>query len=95
MKYTEIPKLKDRTMFEKILFALQIILSISVIITASLELTNTWSLAKDISQPLLGSMFFVVFLEYRKYNKLQSYFSLAVSIFIVFIFVVDYCNILR
>ncbi|MBZ0312423.1 hypothetical protein K7185_08050 [Clostridium butyricum] len=88
MKYTELPKVKYRAMFEKILFVLRIILSISVITTASLELTNILNSTNNISQPLLGCMFFVMFLEYRNYNKLQSCLSLATSIFLFFVWII-------
>ncbi|MDU5723817.1 hypothetical protein [Clostridium butyricum] len=94
MKYTELPKLEDRTMYEKMLFVFRIILSIAVIITAIVEITNLLNWVKNVSQLLLGGMFFVMFLEYRKYNTLQACLSLVISIFIISIFVIDYYNIL-
>ena len=94
MKSDEIPNLENRTTFEKILFAFKVTLSISVIITGILELTNTLKLVNNLSQFLLGCMFFVMFLEHRKYNMLQSCLSLLTTIFIISIFVIDYYNIL-
>lgn len=94
MKHTKLPNLSDRTIFEKMLFVLQIIICVLVIIAAILELTNVWNSANEVSQPLLGCMFFVLFLEYRKYNTIQAYFSLVISIIIISIFILEFCNIL-
>lgn len=83
MKFNNLPKLNERTKFEKILFIVQIVLSILVIITALFEIINIFTFAKGVSQILLACMFFVMFLEYRNYNTFQSYLSLAVSAVII------------
>lgn len=90
MKNTELPKLKDRTTFEKILFGFRIILSISVITTATLQLANILNWKNNVSQILIGFMFFVMFLEYRKHNTLLAYLNLGTSIFSISVFMICY-----
>ena len=82
MYSTKLPKLEDRTIFEKIVFVLEIILSIAVIILSILDLADVLSISNIILNFLLGSTFFLKFIECKKHNKVQAYLSLVTSLFI-------------
>lgn len=86
MASTKHSKVEYKTTFEKILFVLQIILSIAVIILSSLELSDILTLVDGITEILMAGIFFIIFIQYRKYNKLKSYLSLAISLFLFLIF---------
>lgn len=82
MDSTKLPKLEDRTIFEKIVFVLEIILSIAVIILSILDLADVLTITNVITNFLLGSIFFLKFIECKKYNRVQAYLSLVTSLFI-------------
>lgn len=78
----QMPKWKERSIFEKGLTVLGLILSISVIILSVLSLAGTWQGTINIVEPLLGLLMLIQTLQFWKYNKTVAIFSLFVALFI-------------
>lgn len=79
----EMPKWKEKSKFEKGLTLFSLILSISVIILATLSLVSNWQDAINITEPLLGLLMLIQTLQFWKYNKAVAIFSLIAAIFIL------------
>lgn len=84
----EIPKWKEKSTYEKGLLALSLTLSFFVILFATLDLTGRWQGAINITEPLLGLVMFIQALQFWKYNKLVSIFSLIASLFVLVVLMV-------
>ena len=76
-KWKEVFTLKDR-----ILIILQFVISIAVIVLASLQLTGKWESAINVFEPLLGVLMIINGLSAYKFNKIVAYFCFGVGIFI-------------
>lgn len=83
-------KWKDIELKVRILFVLQIVVSLALIVLASLQLTGKWEGAINVFEPLLGVMMIInglcaSKLSVSKFNKIVAYFSYGVAIFIFMI----------
>lgn len=77
-------KLKDwnkKTIFSKILTIFGLIISITIIILALMQIFNVWDKAINVFEPLLGVLMLIQAIENWKTNRLTAYLSLFVAIF--------------
>lgn len=78
-------KLKDwnkKTLPFKILTILGLIISITIIALAFMQIFNVWDKAINVFEPLLGILMIIQAIENWKTNRSTAYFSLFVAIFI-------------
>lgn len=78
-------KLKDwnkKTLPFKILTILGLIISITIIALAIMQIFNVWDKAINVFEPLLGILMIIQAIENWKTNRSTAYFSLFVAIFI-------------
>lgn len=77
-------KLKDwnkKTIFSKILTILRLIISITIIFLALMQIFNVWDKAINVFEPLLGVLMLIQAIENWKTNRSTAYFLLFVAIF--------------
>lgn len=79
----EIPKWKEKSSYEKGLIVLNMTLSFLVILFAIMYLTGKWKDAINIIEPLLGLVMLTQTLQFWKYNRFISIFSLITSLLIL------------
>lgn len=79
-----LPLWKDRSKAQKVLFVLQIFLSVVIIILVLIQIFSKFSML-NIIEPIFGLTMFLLFLQNKKYNKVISYTYLGVSIFVFII----------
>lgn len=72
----------QKTLPFKILTLIGVIISITVVILAFMQIFNVWDKAINIFEPLLGVLMLIQTIENWKTNKSIAYFSLFVAIFI-------------
>lgn len=77
----QIPTWNERSLYEKSLLVSSMILSVPAVLFSVLYLTGLWQDGMHIVQPLLGLMMIVQALQFWKYNKIVSIFSLAAVFF--------------
>lgn len=78
-------KLKDwnkKTLPFKTLTILGLIISITIIALAFMQIFNVWDKAINVFEPLLGILMIIQAIENWKTNRSTAYFSLFVAIFI-------------
>ena len=78
---------KEKTPYMKVLAIIGTIVSIVIIVFASLQLFNVYDKADYIFMPALGVLMFIQGLQYWKSNKGTAIFSFITGIFIFIIFV--------
>ena len=83
MKNNKLPLWKEKSTFEKVLSVIGIIISMTIVILATLGFIGVWENAIDVVEPLIGVMMLIQTLQYRKYDKKIAIFSGAVAIFIL------------
>ena len=84
-------KLKDwnkKTIPFKILTIFGLIISISIIVLALMQIFNIWDKAINVFEPLLGVLMIIQAIENWKTNRLTAYFSLFVAIFIFLVAII-------
>ena len=69
----------EKSILDKILQIVQILLSAAVIVLCVLQMTGVWSGAIHIIEPLMAVVMLIMSWQYRTYNKLMSMFCLAVA----------------
>lgn len=77
-------KLKDwnkKTIFSKILTILRLIISITIIFLALMQIFNVWDKAINVFEPLLGVLMLIQAIKNWKTNRSTAYFLLFVAIF--------------
>jgi len=79
----EMPKWKEKSSYEKGLIVLSMTLSFLVILFAIMYLTGKWKGAINIIEPLLGLVMLIQALQFWKYNRFISIFSLITSLLIL------------
>lgn len=83
------PKLKENwneiTPAGKVLFLLRMLLGITVVVLAVLQLTNVFPNADDIYMPAMGVLMFLQAAQVWKTQRPIAIFSLLVGLFIAFI----------
>ncbi|MFA9379389.1 MAG: hypothetical protein ACERKZ_21985 [Lachnotalea sp.] len=72
----------NKTVTEKIFYALQILVTIFIIFVGSLQIFDVWDKAINVLELLLGVEMILMFLQYRKYSKVTAYTFLGVAILI-------------
>ena len=77
----QIPTWNEKSTYEKSLLVLSMILSVPAVLFSFLYLTALWQDGMYIVQPLVGLMMIVQALQFWKYNKIVSIFSLAAVFF--------------
>ena len=87
MKSDNLPLWKEKSIFQKLLSVIKIIILINIIILSLLRIKDVWENAQDVVQPLLGTMCLIQALEYRKYNKKIAIFSMLVAVFIFSLYI--------
>lgn len=77
---------------EKIMFALRLLCSISIIVLAVMQILDIWNKAIYIFEPLLGVLMLIQTIENWKKNRKVAIISLlaAIFIFLVTIFILVY-----
>lgn len=84
-------KLKDwnkKATFSKILTILGLIISITVIVLALMQIFNVWDKAINVFEPLLGVLMLIQAIENWKTNRSTAYFSLFVAIFMFIVSII-------
>lgn len=84
-------KLKDwdkKTIPFKILSIIGLIISITIIVLAILQIFNVWDKAINVFEPLLGVLMIIQAIENWKTNKSTAYFSLFVALFIFIVAII-------
>jgi len=81
----EMPKWKEKSTYEKGLLVLSLTLSFLVILFATLYLTGRWQGAINMTEPLLGLVMFIQALQFWKYNRITSIFSLIAALFVLMV----------
>jgi len=84
----EMPKWKEKSTYEKGLLVLSLTLSVLVILFATMYLTGRWQGAINMTEPLLGLVMFIQALQFWKYNRFTSIFSLIAGLLILVVFMV-------
>lgn len=74
-----------KTLLSKILTIIGLIISLAIIILASLQIFNVWANAIYVYEPLMGILMLIQAIENWKENKSVAYFSLFTAIFIFFV----------
>lgn len=77
----QMPTWKEKSPYEKSLLVLSMILSVFVVLFATLSLIGRWKGGMYIVQPLLGVVMLIQALQFWKYNRLVSIFSLFAVFF--------------
>ncbi|MBN7772320.1 hypothetical protein [Clostridium aminobutyricum] len=80
MEIKKIPKWEEKSIVEKQLAVLGLILSIAVIILAALSLTDGWQGTINVVELLLGLLMLVQTLQFWKYNKAIAIITLIAAI---------------
>lgn len=73
---------KQKTIFMKILTIVGIIISITIVILAFMQIFNVWHRAIYLMEPLLGVLMLIQTIENWKTNKVSAYCSLGAAIFV-------------
>lgn len=84
-------KLKDwnkKTTSSKILTILGLIISITIIVLALMQIFNICSKAINVFEPLLGVLMLIQAIENWKTNRSAAYFSLFVAIFMFIVSII-------
>lgn len=84
-------KLKDwnkKTIPFKILTIFGLIISVTIIVLALMQIFNIWDKAINVFEPLLGVLMIIQTIENWKTNRLIAYFSLFVAIFIFLVAII-------
>lgn len=83
--------LKDwnkKTVPFKILTIVGLIISVTIIVLAFIQIFNVWDKAFNVFEPLLGVLMIIQAIENWKANKSIAYFSLFVAIFIFIVAII-------
>ncbi len=72
-----------KTLFEKVISIVGVIISITIIILAFLQIFNVWRNSIYVYEPLLGILMLIQAVQNWKKNKTVAYISLFASIFIL------------
>ena len=83
-----IERWKEKTVFLKILEIVGIVISISIIVLAFMQLLNIWDKAINVFEPLLGVLMIIQAIENWNINRKMSYSSLFVAIFIFIVAII-------
>lgn len=84
-------KLKDwnkKTISSKILTIFGLIISITIIVLALMQIFNVWDKAINVFEPLLGVLMLIQAIENWKTNRSTAYFSLFVAIFLFIVSII-------
>jgi hypothetical protein len=79
-------KLKDwkqKSLTSKIFTVIGLIISITIVILALLQIFNVWDKAINIFEPLLGLLMLIQAIENWNTNRSVAYFSLFAAIFVL------------
>ena len=76
------PSWNEKSILDKILQIVQILLSAAVIVLCVLQMTGVWSGAIHIIEPLMAVVMLIMSWQYRTYYKLMSMFCLGVAVFV-------------
>ncbi|MBN7772305.1 hypothetical protein [Clostridium aminobutyricum] len=86
----QMPTWNEKSTYEKSLLVVSLILSVPAVLFFILYLTGRWQGGMNIVQPLLGLMMFVQALQFWKYNRLVSIFSLFAAFFTLIALMIVY-----
>lgn len=84
-------KLKDwnkKTTPFKILTILGLIISLTIIVLAFMQIFNIWDKAINVFEPLLGALMIIQAIENWQTNRSTAYFSLFVAIFMFIVAII-------
>ena len=84
-------KIKDwnkKTIPFKILTIFGLIISITIVVLALMQIFNVWDKAINVFEPLLGVLMIIQAIENWKTNRATAYFSLFVAIFIFIVAII-------
>ena len=84
-------KLKDwnkKTIPFKILTIFGLIISITIVVLALMQIFNVWDKAINVFEPLLGVLMIIQAIENWKTNRTTAYLSLFVAIFIFIVAII-------
>ena len=84
-------KIKDwdkKTIPFKILTIFGLIISITIIVLALMQIFNIWDKAINVFEPLLGVLMIIQAIENWKTSRATAYFSLFVAIFIFLVAII-------
>ena len=84
-------KIKDwnkKTIPFKILTIFGLIISVTIVVLALMQIFNVWDKAINVFEPLLGVLMIIQTIENWKTNRLTAYFSLFVAIFIFIVAII-------
>ena len=84
-------KLKDwdkKTIPFKILTIFGLIISVTIVVLALMQIFNIWDNAINVFEPLLGVLMIIQAIENWKTNSSTAYFSLFVAIFIFLVAII-------
>ena len=84
-------KLKDwnkKTIPFKILTIFGLIISVTIIVLALMQVFNVWDKAINVFEPLLGVLMIIQLIENWQTNRTTAYFSLFVAIFIFIVAII-------
>lgn len=84
-------KLKDwnkKTITFKIITIFGLIISVTIIVLALMQIFNIWDKAINIFEPLLGVLMIIQAIENWKTNRSTAYFSLFVAIFMFIVAII-------
>lgn len=79
MKYIKLPVWKHKTLYEKILTIIIVIVAVLLIATCILKIIDKWFLPDIIYQGLIFCLLLVESLIYKKYDKLSYRYLLVLS----------------
>ena len=85
MKNETPPLWNDKTVGQKMLYAISIILAAIVIFLVVLVMTDVWSAAINVMVPLLGVLLILNAIQNWNYSRSVAWFNLIVAIFVVLI----------
>ena len=75
-------KWNERTMAERLLIVLRIIISLVVIVLAALQLSKVWDGAIRYAMPLVGVNLLITAIQERKQNRVSSIVGFVCAVFI-------------
>lgn len=78
----------EKQTYEKVLFVMNMICSISIIILACMQILDIWRAAVIVYEPLLGVLMLIQAIQNWKKNKVLAIFSLCAAIFIFLVSIV-------
>ena len=84
-------KIKDwnkKTIPFKILTIFGLIISVTIVVLALMQIFNVWDKAINVFEPLLGVLMIIQAIENWKTNRLTAYFSLFVAIFMFLVAII-------